>query len=132
MMKQEPIKTKTGRVRVIDSTNFPASNTIAAALVEIKPGGMRELHWHPNADEWQFYITGKARMTVFSPMSNSRTFNYQAGDVGVVPVQMPHYIENIGETTLVFLEIFRTDKFADVSLAKWLAYSPQELVTFRY
>lgn len=128
MMKQEPIQTKSGRVRITDSTNFPASDTISAALVEIEPGGMRELHWHPNADEWQFYIAGKARMTVFSPMSNSRTFNYQAGDVGVVPQQMPHYIENIGETTLQFLEIFRSNKFADVSLAKWLAFTPRELV----
>ena len=46
--------------------SFPASKTIAAALVEVDPGGMRELHWHPNTDEWQYYIEGKARMGVFA------------------------------------------------------------------
>lgn len=56
------------------------------------------------------------------------TFNYQAGDVGVVPFSMAHYIENIGSTTLRFLEIFRSDNFVDVSLAQWLALTPHELV----
>ncbi len=125
---QEPIRMPGGQVRIVDSTIFPASKTIAAALVEIEPGGLRELHWHPNADEWQFYITGKARMTVFAAVGMARTFNYQAGDVGVVPFAMGHYIENIGNETLRFLEIFRSDRFADVSLAQWLALTPPELV----
>lgn len=128
MLAQKPIKTKFGTVRITDSTNFPISKTIAAGLVEIKPGGMRELHWHPNADEWQFYISGEARMTVFGSQGNSRTFNFQAGDVGSVPAPMGHYIENTGKTTLRFLEIFRTDRFADVSLAQWLAFTPYDLV----
>ena len=62
---QEPIKTKSGTVRITDSTVFPVSTRIAAALVEIEPGGMRELHWHPNTNEWQYYIEGQARMGVF-------------------------------------------------------------------
>lgn len=128
MLDQEPIKMKGGRVWIADSSNFHASKTIAAALVEIEPGAMRELHWHPNGDEWQFYLSGQARMTVFGSEGLARTFNYQAGDVGVVPFPMGHYVENIGDTTLRFLEIFRSDYFADVSLAQWLAFTPFELV----
>jgi len=89
---------------------------------------MRELHWHPNVDEWQYYISGQARMTVFASQNNARTFNFQAGDVGSVPFPMGHYIENIGTTTLQFLEIFRSDHYADVSLAQWLALTPHDLV----
>jgi oxalate decarboxylase len=55
MLAQGPIKTKSGTVWITDSSNFPASKTIAAALVEVEPGGIRELYWHPNADEWQYY-----------------------------------------------------------------------------
>jgi oxalate decarboxylase len=128
MLKQKPIVTKGGKVWITDTSNFPASKTIAAALVEIEPGAMRELHWHPNGDEWQFYISGQARMTVFAAEGNARTFDFQAGDVGFVPFPMPHYVENTGNTTLRFLEIFRSDHFADVSLAKWLAFTPHELV----
>src|SRR4030088_2359906 len=62
LMAQEPIKTSSGTVRISDSRNFPVNTTTAAALVEINPGGLREMHWHPNADEWQYYIEGQARM----------------------------------------------------------------------
>lgn len=128
MMGQDPIRTKSGIVRITDSSNFHVSKTIAAGLVEIEPGGMRELHWHTNSDEWQFYISGKARMTVFASQGNARTFDFQAGDVGSVPFPMGHYIENTGTATLRFLEIFRSDHFAEISLSKWLTLTPHELV----
>jgi oxalate decarboxylase len=66
-------------VRIVDPRNFPVSRQIAAALVIVKPGGMRELHWHPNGSEWQFYIAGKARMTVFSSIDNARTAPTMSG-----------------------------------------------------
>ena len=128
LMAQEPIRTKGGSVRIVDSKNFPASVTIAAALVEINPGAMRELHWHPNTDEWQYYIEGKGRMGVFASSGDARTFDYQAGDVGFVPFAMGHYIENTGDTPLRFLEMFKSSTYADVSLNRWMALTPPELV----
>ena len=67
-------------------------------------------------------------MTVFTSQNNAPTFNFQAGDVGSVPFPMGHYIGNIGTTARRFLEIFRSDSFADVSLPQWLAFTPHELV----
>jgi oxalate decarboxylase len=128
LQAQKPIEVAGGRVRITDSTNFPMSKTIAAALVEVDPGGLRELHWHPNADEWQYYVSGKGRMTVFASGGKARTFDYQAGDVGYVPFAMGHYVENTGDDTLVFLEVFRSDHFADISLNQWLGLTPPELV----
>lgn len=128
MMAQEPIKTRSGTVRITDSNNFPASKTIAAALVEVEPGGMRELHWHPNTDEWQYYIEGTARMGVFGSSGEARTFDFQAGDVGYIPYAMGHYVENTGDRPLRFLEMFKSSYYADVSLNQWLALTPPELV----
>lgn len=128
MMAQEPIVTKSGTVRITDSTVFPASTTIAAALVEVNPGGMRELHWHPNTDEWQYYIEGQGRMGVFGASGQARTFDYRAGDVGYVPFAMGHYIENTGSTPLRFLEMFKSSYYADVSLDQWMALTPPELL----
>lgn len=122
------IITPGGTVRIVDSTNFPVSTRIAAALVEIKPGGMRELHWHPNNDEWQYYLTGMGRMTVFAANGTARTFNYRAGDVGYVPFAFGHYIQNIGSESLWFLEIFKSNRFEDVSLNQWMALTPRQLV----
>jgi oxalate decarboxylase len=128
LMAQEPIRTKAGSVRIVDSNNFPASKMIAAGLVEVEPGGMRELHWHPNADELQYYIEGEGRMTVYASNTNAQTFDYQGGDVGYVPKSLPHYIENTGAAKLRYLELWQSDHFADVSLAQWLAFTPYELV----
>jgi oxalate decarboxylase len=127
MLAQEPIKAAGGQARITDSSNFPAASTTAAALVEIEPGGMRELHWRPH-DEWQYYIAGQGRMTVFASAETARTFDYQAGDVGYVPFAMAHYVENTGSETLRYLEMFRSNRFVDVSLAQWLALTPPELV----
>jgi oxalate decarboxylase len=115
-------------VRITDSSNFPASKTIAASLVELEPGAMRELHWHPNNDEWQYYLTGSGRMTVFASGGKARTFDYQPGDVGYVPFAMGHYVENTGDDTLRFLAMFRSDHYADISLNQWMALVPPELV----
>ncbi len=128
LLEQDPIEVPGGRVRIVDSANFAAANTIAAALVELDPGAMRELHWHPTNDEWQYYLSGWGQMTVFASAGTARTFNYQAGDVGYVPFAMGHYILNIGSEPLRFLEMFRSDRFADVSLNQWLALTPPELV----
>ncbi|WFO46897.1 oxalate decarboxylase family bicupin [Bacillus pumilus] len=128
LLRQKPLTTSGGTVRIVDSRNFPVSKTIAAALVEVKPGGMREMHWHPNNDEWQYYLTGTAKMTVFGAGGTARTFNYRAGDVGYVPFGMGHYIQNIGQTSLWFLEIFKSDRFADISLNQWMALTPPQLV----
>jgi oxalate decarboxylase len=128
LLEQEPVTTAGGRVRIVDSRNFPAASTIAAALVEVDPGGLREMHWHPNKAEWQYYLSGHGRMSVFASSGKSRTFDYQAGDVGYIPFAMGHYVQNTGEEPLVFLELFRSDHFADVSLNQWLALTPPELV----
>jgi oxalate decarboxylase len=128
LLEQDPVEVPGGRVRIVDSSNFEAANTIAAALVELDQGAMRELHWHPTNDEWQYYISGQGQMTVFASAGAARTFDYQAGDVGYVPFAMGHYILNTGEEPLRFLEMFRSSRFADVSLNQWLALTPPELV----
>lgn len=116
-----------GSVKIIDRKNFPATN-IAAAIVSVKPGGMRELHWHPNEDEWQYYVKGDARMTVFSAGGHARTMDFHPSDVGYIERSKPHYIENIGDSELLFLEVFPTPDYQDISLAEWLAHTPSRLV----
>ena len=116
-----------GEVRIVDSRNFPLTK-LAAALVTLRPGGLRELHWHPNSSEWQFWIGGKGRMTVFFPVDNARTVDFNSNDVGYVPSNAPHYIENTGDSDAVFLEILASDVFEDVSLNQWLRRLPAAMV----
>jgi oxalate decarboxylase len=128
-MQHPPAKrSKSGDVRIIDSSSFKVATNIAAAVVTVRPGGLRELHWHPNADEWQFYFGGKARMTVFATGGRARTMDFETGDVGYVQKTLPHYIENIGNTELKFLEMFKSSYYQDLALSEWLSHTPPDLV----
>lgn len=123
----EAVRYSGGTVKTIDSRNFPVT-TLSALIIEIEPGGMREMHWHPDADEWQYYIAGEARMTVFDATSKARTFNYRAGDVGFVPRTLGHYIENTGETPVKVINVFNSRLCIDISLNRWMALTPPDLI----
>ncbi|KAK0547116.1 hypothetical protein OC845_004272 [Tilletia horrida] len=122
-----------GWVKITDLRQFPASNTLASALVHVEPNAIRELHWHKNA-EWGYIVSGKGRATAFAGGATARTFDLQGGDSWVFPTNYGHYIQNIGDEPLVFVEIFRGPnfgddvKFDDFSLQQWLALNPPELV----
>jgi oxalate decarboxylase len=128
LLAQKPVVTPGGSMRVADTSNFHVAKTTAAALFEIKPGAMREIHWHNNNDEFQYYISGQARMTVFGENGKARTFDYRAGDVGYIPVGYVHYVQNTGNETLWFLEAFKSEHFEDVSLNQMMAVTPAELI----
>jgi oxalate decarboxylase len=124
-----PLKSSdTGSIQVADSSNFKVSTAVSAALVTVRPGGIREMHWHPNADEWQYYIKGKARMTVFDTGPNALTMDFNTGDIGYVRRNLGHYVENVGDTDLQFIGVFRASRYEEVSLSNWLTHTPPKLV----
>ena len=125
----QPVKeSDAGAIQIADSTNFDVAVTVAAALVTIKPGAIRELHWHTNADEWQYYIKGKARLTVFDTGPRALTMDFAAGDIGYVQRNFGHYVENVGDTDLQFVGVFRAPRYEEVSLSNWLTHTPPKLV----
>ena len=87
----------------------------------IKPGAIREVHWHPSSDEWSYFLQGRARMGVYVAPSSARTFDFGPGDVGYVPKSCSHYIENIGSEDVVFIEVLKQKTFTDVSAGQWSA-----------
>jgi len=124
-----PIKqTSGGTLQMVDSRTFKVSKTVAAALETIKPGAVRELHWHPNADEWQYWIKGEGRMTVFNAGPRAHTRDFRPGDIGYVKRSTGHYVQNTGTTDLQFVALFKTAEYAEISLAHWLANTPPGMV----
>jgi oxalate decarboxylase len=124
-----PIKaTKSGSIRLADSTSFRVSTTIAAAVETIKPGAVRELHWHPNADEWQYWLKGEGRMTVFDAGPRARTADFRPGDIGYVKKSQGHYIQNTGTTELQLLAVFKAPEYQEIALSDWLTHTPPALV----
>jgi oxalate decarboxylase len=121
-------ETKSGTLQLADSQTFRVSTTVAVVLQTIRPGGLRQMHWHPNADEWQYYIKGKARMGVFNTGPNVVTMDFNPGDIGYVPKNYGHYVQNVGDTDLQFFAVFRTPQFQEISLSEWLKHSPADMV----
>jgi oxalate decarboxylase len=105
---------------------------MTGALLRIRPGAIRELHWHPNAAEWQYYIEGQARMTVFGSGGRARTDDFGPGDVGYVPQGYGHFIENTGEEELVVLLVLNNGVYRSVSITAWMAANTPELLATNF
>ncbi len=120
-------QTAGGSTRIVDSHNFPISGSIAAAFVTLKPGAIRELHWHPSGSEWQYWIKGKGRMTVMLTAARARTMDFNQGDVGYVPSMAMHYIENTGTEDLIYLEMFKANAYSSVSMNDWISCMPDKM-----
>ena len=54
--------------------------------------------------------------------------DFEEGDVGYIGKSAPQFVENTGDEDLVFLEVFPTPTYEDISLAEWLAHTPSRLV----
>lgn len=89
---------------------------------------MREIHWHTTSPEWNYFLQGSARITVFKAPEAARTFDFTAGGVGYIPQAASHYVENTGTEDVIFLEVLQAPKFSDVSAAQWLALTPKQVV----
>ena len=100
--------------------------------MRIKPGGLRELHWHPNADEWQYYVSGRARMSVFGSHGRARVEEFGAGDVGYVPQGYGHYIENAGTDDVELLIVLNNGNYQSISLSAWMAANPHLLLSTNF
>ncbi len=117
-----------GEERRVSAREFPISTTMTGVVLDLKPGGLREPHWHPNADEWQYFIRGRARMTVFGSEGRARTEEFKQGDAGYVPRGYGHYIENVGDEPLRVLIGFNSGDYQEISLSTWLAANPDSIL----
>jgi oxalate decarboxylase/phosphoglucose isomerase-like protein (cupin superfamily) len=68
--------TEGGTIKIIDPTVFPIASMFSVALVTVKPGALREIHWHTTSDEWNFFIAGSARIGIYAAQGNAQTFDY--------------------------------------------------------
>jgi len=130
LLAQKPKQLPGVQLRIVSEEEFPISSTMTGALMDISPGGLRTLHWHPNADEWQYYLSGHARMTMFLSQGQASTVELGPGYVGYVPRGCGHYIENIGNDEVHAVVAFNSGEYQEISLTEWMASSsPQLLAT---
>lgn len=125
LLKTEPHSVhKGGREWRLGQDRFPISTTITGVVLDLEPGGLRELHWHPNADEWQYVISGRVEETLFGSHGRFRTETLNRGDVGYAPQGYGHSLENVGDEPARLLLGFNTGHYQAVDLSSWLAGNP--------
>lgn len=83
---------------------------------------------HGKSDEWGFFISGNARVSVYVAPTSGATFDFSAGDISYVPASASHYIENTGTEDVVFLEVLQAPRFTDISVAQWLRLTPKQII----
>jgi len=128
MMSQEPHKFSGGQERRVTVKEFPISSSIAGVILELEPGAIRELHWHPNADEWQYWIEGSGRVGVFGSHGRSRIEEFGVGDAGYIPRGFGHFIENTGDTTCKILIGFNDGEYQAIDASAWFASNPKDIL----
>jgi len=126
--KMAPLTFPGGWERIVTAKEFPINQTLTSVMQYLEPGALREMHWHPNADEWQYYISGHARVTVFGAHGRSRTEEFGPGHVGFIQQGFGHYVEQIGSEPTKFFALFNSPTFEEISISKWLAGNPASLI----
>ncbi len=117
-----------GREFIVSSKEFPIQTTLTAVRMDLQPGALRELHWHPHADEWQFYVRGSARVGVFGSHGRTRIEEFGPNDVGFIQQGYGHYIEQIGDQPTEIVILFNSGVYEEISLANWLGGNPVSLL----
>jgi oxalate decarboxylase len=126
------INNKGGKLWLVDSTTFPISQTMTGAVLELDPGALRELHWHPTADEWQYVLEGKVSVSMFASGGRGRVETLETGDVGYIPQGYGHSLENVGDRKCRILIGFNSGIYQDIDLSEWMAGNPADILATNF
>ncbi|WP_148685835.1 cupin domain-containing protein [Candidatus Nitrosocosmicus hydrocola] len=112
------VQTKGGMISLGNADSFEILKGLACYLLTLKPKGIREPHWHPNAAELDYVIKGRARMTIFSPGDNVDTFEVGVNDIVFIPPGYFHYIENLNSNEdMQFAVFFNDERPEDIGIS---------------
>lgn len=126
--RQTPHILEGGEERIVSSKEFPIQTSLTAVRMDLKPGALREMHWHPHADEWQYYVNGSARVTIFGSHGRVRTEEFKPGQVAFIKQGYGHYIEQTGDAPTKLLILFNSGTYEEISLSAWLGANPSSLL----
>jgi oxalate decarboxylase len=128
LMAQPPAHFPGGEERRVSAKEFPVSKTITGIILDLQPGALRELHWHPHANEWLYFISGTAHVGLFGSHGRYRIEEFSTGDAGYIPQGFGHFIENTTDTTCRILIALDSGEYQEISLSTWLASNPNTIV----
>jgi oxalate decarboxylase len=124
----KPIRFPGGEERIVSQREFPIQTTMTGVVQDLNVGALREMHWHPNADEWQYYISGKARVTIFGAHGRAMTEEFSPGQVAFIKQGFGHYVEQVGSEPTRILVLFNHPVYEEISISTWLSANPPSMI----
>ena len=133
LLSQKPFEIFNGGLEWrVDGSQFPISTTMTGVVLEMDAGALRELHWHPNAAEWQYVLSGDFCVSLFGSHGRWRQENLSKGDVGYIPQGFGHSIENIGGDRGRILIVFNSGHYQTINLSQWIAGNPVDILATNF
>lgn len=105
-----------GAISHVDAADLPIMRRLSVRHLLLEAGGLREPHWHANANELGYCLRGEALVTIAGNHARRDSFTVTAGDMFFVPSGAMHSIENIGRHAAEFVLAFSHDRPEDFGL----------------
>lgn len=105
-----------GSVRGVDAGNFPLLRGMSMRRLVLAPGVVREPHWHANADELAYCVSGEVLVSLLDTGDVFGSFTIGAGEMFHVTTGSLHTIENVGEGEAELIIVFSHEKPEEFSL----------------
>src|ERR1700733_9387071 len=105
-----------GSIRRLTADVFPILQGLSIKRLLINPGAMRTPHWHANANELTYCVSGTALVSVLDTGSRFASFVVRSGDMFHIDSGSLHHIENIGTDACEFIITFRSERPEDFGL----------------
>lgn len=107
----------------VRNEQFKLSTTMSGAFMHLEAGTLRDIHWHPNADELQYVLRGTMKVGIYGMGGVNDTYTISAGDVGFVPQGFMHYLEAV-DGPVDLLLTFNNPNWTTQELSTWLSITP--------
>jgi len=106
-----------GSMQRCTADELPILKNLSLKRLILAPKAIREPHWHANANELTYCLSGKALVSVLDNKSSYASFIIEAGQMFHIESGSLHHIENLSDTEgCEFLVVFRHEKPEDFSL----------------
>lgn len=119
-----------GTIQEANQTTFPqlAGNGLAIYLLTLQPGAVRIPHWHPDAAELDYVLSGNAFIGLAFPGGEWTEFPLNPGQIAILPQGWFHYIKNTGSDILQMLVIFSNSSPNDIGISEGFQAIPNEVL----
>src|SRR3954465_1947429 len=105
-----------GSIRRLNRDSFPILERLSIKRLVLEPGSIREPHWHANADELTYCLSGSVLVSILETGDAFATFRVDAGEMFQALSGALHHIENIGDGAAELLVVFSHAAPEDFSL----------------